>query len=111
MPRFRLIVFTDAVAGQQADYDDWYNNVHLGDVAAVPGVVSAQRFRLRTPVAGTLPNQHLAIYEIDADDPDKVFEAINALSGTPQMVISEALDQSNMSVGLFEACSDRVVAP
>ena len=110
MARYRLIVFTDAVPGQEAAYDAWYNDVHLADVADVPGVVSAQRFRLRTPMAGSFANQNLAIYEIDGDDPDQVIAAIEARGATGQMVISDSLDQSNMSVGVFEACSERVMA-
>ncbi len=110
MPRFMLVVFTDPIAGKEAEYDAWYNDVHLADVVAIPGVVSAQRFRSRMPIVGVLPNRNLAIYEIDSDDPEKVVEAIYARAGTPEMIISEAIDQSIQNVALVEACSQRIEA-
>ena len=52
MPTHRLIVFTQPAAGQEAEYNRWYDEVHLGDVLEVDGFVAAQRFALGLRAAG-----------------------------------------------------------
>jgi hypothetical protein len=42
-------VFGNARPGQQDEFNEWYGNVHLPEVLAMPGVVSAQRFDLLAP--------------------------------------------------------------
>ena len=108
MAKFRLVVFTNPVPGREDEYDTWYNEVHLGDVLAVPGVVAAQRFKLRAPVMGELPTGNLALYEIDADDPDAVIAEIMSRAGTEAMPLSEALSETLQFVGLFGAATERL---
>lgn len=42
--RFHYVVATDIVAGGDAELNAWYDEEHLPGLAAVPGVVQAQRF-------------------------------------------------------------------
>lgn len=105
MGKFKLVVFTDPVPGREDEYNTWYNEQHLKDVVAVPGIVSAQRFRLRQTISGNLPNRHLAIYEIEAENPETVMEEIFKVSGSDAMVISTALDDTEQNVAIFEPCS------
>ena len=44
MAKYTFVVLTNAVEGKDDAFDEWYTNTHLGDVLAVPGFVSAQRF-------------------------------------------------------------------
>jgi hypothetical protein len=55
-------------------------------------------------------NGYLAIYEIESDDPKAVMAEMFKRSGTPAMVLSEALDLDKAVAGLFEACSSVVEA-
>jgi hypothetical protein len=108
MGRYKLIVFTDPVPGREDEYNQWYNERHLQDVTAVPGMGSAQRFRLKTLTAGAFANRYLAIYDFDSDDPAAVMEEVSRRSGTDAMLISDALNDGGHNVGIFEACSDVV---
>jgi hypothetical protein len=112
MASYKLVVFSDSTeADNEAEYNDWYNNVHLADVVAVPGFVSAQRFKLKTLVMGEFKNKYMAIYNIEADDPQKVMDAMMARRGTEAMLISDALDVDNTDCALFETFSAEVAAP
>lgn len=65
-----FVVTSNAVSGGEDDYNDWYTNRHLDETLRVPGVVSAQRFRLhRDQMAGreACAYEYLAIYECEGD--------------------------------------------
>ena len=37
MGNYTMVVFTSPVEGREDDYNDWYDNQHLGDVIAAAG--------------------------------------------------------------------------
>lgn len=45
---YQLIVLSNAVAGRDVEYNEWYEHIHLPDVLRNPGFVSAERFKLQT---------------------------------------------------------------
>src|SRR5690606_19186746 len=53
---YAYVVLSNPVPGRDQEYNDWYSNRHLADVVAVPGFVSAQRFRLVDPEAEDAPH-------------------------------------------------------
>jgi hypothetical protein len=111
MASYKLIVLSDGVDGRDAEYNDWYTNQHLADVVAVPGFVSAQRFKMRELTMGEFKNKYLAIYNIETDDPDKVMAEMMSRRGTEAMYITDAFDMDNVNVALFEVISEEVFAP
>ena len=111
MPRYHLIVLSNAVAGQEDEFKRWYDQQHLGDLVRVPGIVAAQRFQ---PAAvqqrpGAQPWQSMAIYECETDDLQRVIDAIGARAGTPEMPISSAFSPENY-VCIFEPVTERLTA-
>lgn len=93
MPRHLLVAFTNASAGKQAEYDDWYANRHIPDALKIPGFVSARRFRLSEhQLPGmTSKSEYLVIYEIEAATPEQALAELGKRMGTPAMVLSDAL--------------------
>ena len=93
MASYKFLVLTNAVPGSEAEFARWYDEVHLRDVLAVPGFVSAQRFALDDAGTGELGGyRFLAIYDMESDDPDATMAALRARAGTDAMVISPAMD-------------------
>lgn len=95
--RYQYVVVTKAKPGREAEFEAWYADQHIDDVARVPGVVSARRFhidRVVTPAGGSWVN--LALYEIESDDPESVLAAIKSRAGTDEMPMTDALDRSDM---------------
>ena len=102
MARYTLVAFSKPVEGREAEYNSWYNDIHMPEVLNVPGFSSAQRFKVRLPLVGEMPGRYLAVYQMEADSPKAVEAAKNALmtAGTQQ---SDAIDRSNGAfIGVFE---------
>lgn len=57
---------------EEAEYNRWYRDVHIPQLLAVPGFVSARRFKVRQEIAtGVSPKPaYLTVYELEADDLD-----------------------------------------
>lgn len=58
-----LVIWTDVDAAAEADFNDWYDNQHLMERAAVPGFINARRYR----AADGAP-KYLAWYETETPD-------------------------------------------
>lgn len=75
MTRFTMIALTNAKPGRDAEFLDWYDNIHLAQVLEIPGFVTAQRgTAAEIPGAGTPQWKYFGIYAIEADDPAPVFD-------------------------------------
>ena len=76
VPKYRMLKFSNPVAGQEERYNEWYNRKQIPEnLIAVKGMVSAERFRYIAPGPGAsntryAPCGYLAVYRIDSDDPD-----------------------------------------
>jgi hypothetical protein len=66
---YRLVVLSNPVAGREQEYNDWYDNQHVGDVLRNPGFVSAPRLKLlrTTPANLSLP-RYAVIFQFDSAD-------------------------------------------
>ena len=104
MKEYAYVVLSKPVAGREEEYNRWYSEKHLTDVIAVPGFVSAQRFRITDPQAEGAPAQpYMAIYTMRTDQPEAVLDQLRVLVETGQMDMSEAFDQESVVCILYEA--------
>ena len=110
-----MLVFTNAVDGQDDTFNSWYDNRHLRDILAVPGVVAAQRFELapltiaETQDAPAPAHRYLTVYELDRDS-DEVMKEFLARMGTDAMPLSESFDLSTASIAPWSARGQRHTA-
>ena len=107
---YKFIVMSRPVEGREDEYNDWYQNCHLGEVVATPGFVSAQRFKLSHDLAGDgTAHPYCAIYEIEADDWTQPFAALQESAGEGGgMFMSEAIDLSTVQANLYEVLGEEV---
>jgi hypothetical protein len=110
-----LAVMTNAMTPEQdAEFNDWYTNTHLGDVLKVPGFVAATRFCLLDKQLlddVELPKQrYLAIYELDTDDVDAAAAGLKAAIESGSMFVSDTLDQSMMAAHFYQQITARQTA-
>ena len=108
MRRFKMLVFSEPFAGQDVAYDEWYTGRHLDDLCALPGFTAAQRFKLHSVSMGSTLNPHLAIYDVETDDPDWVIENMFAAKDTPAMPIDPSFNLDATTVMLYEETTGMV---
>jgi hypothetical protein len=58
-----LIVRSNVVPAREDEYNRWYNEVHLRDMLAVPGVLTARRY-----VSLLDEPKYAAVYELESED-------------------------------------------
>jgi hypothetical protein len=56
--RYVYLVMSDPLPGREADFNDGYQNMHMGDLVQLPGWTGAQRFRL----VGVTPRKTQPLY-------------------------------------------------
>jgi hypothetical protein len=71
--RYAYLVFANPIPGKEAEFNEWYSNVHMGDLVQLPGWTGAQRFRLITsvlppPSAAGYKHGYLMIWDLEASD-------------------------------------------
>lgn len=110
-PRQTFVVLTNPTPGLEADFNTWYDEVHLPEVLAVDGIVSAQRFRLsRSQMPGvdeTVTHTYLTLYEIEGDA-DEVFAALQADLDAGRIVLPDLFDVPGLRNWLYQAITERV---
>lgn len=91
-------------AGQEAEFNRWYDGRHVPDVIRVPGIFGAARYRLATgfldPLGGG--QDHLALYDVDSEDLGGLAAQLRAdvRSGRTQM--SDAIDTRALTAFFLE---------
>jgi hypothetical protein len=94
---------TNAVEGKEDEFNEWYSKRHLKDVIAVPGFVSAQRYKIvGEPVAAEPLWRYFASYELDTDDPQGAIADMMSRVNTEKMPMNDGMD-SKFYVVLYEA--------
>jgi hypothetical protein len=98
MPKGVLVVETaPSSPDRDAEFNDFYNNTHLAEILRVPEFKSARRFRR----IGEGEYPYLAIYEVEADDLNKVLPAMAEYGQRHGVTESDAVDK-NMHAVLYE---------
>src|SRR5271170_6455178 len=95
MPSAVALVFTHPTSSEvEGEFNQWYSDVHVKDVLAVPGVSSAVRYKLSDlgqPGSDSAQAPYMLVMGIEADDVQHVLDDIGARAGTEQMPISPTL--------------------
>ena len=101
MGKYILLVQSNPTDGKEAEYNAWYDDVHLGEVLEVNGFTAAQRFKVEgEPATGAPAHAYLAIYEIEAEKGQDALDALNQAVGGG-MNMSDAIDLANVSAVLY----------
>lgn len=89
----KMMVLAKAVPGKTEALAQWYDNTHIPDLLAVPGLITAERHDLVTLKSpeGTTSWDFMLIYEFDGPDPMAVLKNM----AEAQVVMSDVLESSS----------------
>jgi hypothetical protein len=90
---YTLIVYTSPADGREDEYNAWYDDIHLQEFSALPGVITGRRFK----VHGDDNPQYAAIYELSAH-PDEVMAAMNEGIKDGTVHMSDAIDLTSITM-------------
>lgn len=93
MANYSVLIKSNAVAGREADFEGWYNSIHLGEVLALPGFLSGRQFRYPDEGAGApQPFSHFALFEVESDDIGATLTNLGEMFAAGKMTMTDALD-------------------
>src|ERR1700744_3319196 len=97
MATYLYLLLVNPKPGREQEWDDWHTHRHVVDILKVPVFVSCKRFRAapqqRNDQAARW--QFLALYEMETDDPNAVFEEVGRQIASGAMAMSDASDPSD----------------
>ncbi len=106
---FKMIVFSQPHEGREDEYNDWYQNRHLGEVIATPGFTSARRFKLSGKLSEEMPAYpYCAIYEYSADDWAVPFGALSERANSGEIFMTDAINTDDLQFLVYEEFGDEV---
>lgn len=95
--RFIQVVFSNPVEGKDAEFNEWYDNVHIPELLRVPGMLSAKRYTLQEAAVYSVPggvrpeHRYMTIYEMEGDVDDLMDRIRRSVAGG-EVVMSDSLD-------------------
>jgi hypothetical protein len=101
MARTVMAVFSNPVSPEMEDaYNTWYDEVHIKELRAVPGIGSATRYRVTESGHAAAEHRYVALYELD-EPPEAVFPRLGSLSEP-----SPAMDMAGSRIFFWEPVND-----
>jgi hypothetical protein len=89
----RMVVLANHAAGREAEFNRWYDEVHVPEVLQVGPIVACQRFKIVDAQMMPQTHSYLAIYEFEGTAKEAV-EALAAASGSMDM--SDTLQDAHL---------------
>lgn len=96
----RIMVFATPHEGRDDEYNTWYEQVHIPEMLAIPGVVSCERHRLAR--GGPDEARYLSVYELDGE-PGPVLAELGARAADGRMTVSEAANSANTRLTVWHS--------
>lgn len=95
--KFIQVVFSNPAEGKDAEFNDWYDNVHIPELLQVPGMLGARRYALHEAAVydaagGRRPeHRYMTIYEMEGDV-DAIMGKIVESVAKGEVHMSDSLD-------------------
>lgn len=100
MKKHLVLILTEPTAGQEDEFNDYYENIHLDEVLATTQLETAQRYRLVEQAGEPCPLPYLAVYETEAETAAEVLKDLNDTRAQRQQ--SASLNKRTGRIWIFE---------
>ncbi|MFL6024145.1 MAG: hypothetical protein ACJ72O_12465 [Marmoricola sp.] len=118
MPDALMLVFSSPTSGEtDEEFNRWYTDRHIQDIANLPGVVAATRYRMEPGIdvvegVADVTQPYLAVYELKAEtrsELESFAEVLRTALGDGRADMHTALDLSQLAGGFALPISGRAV--
>jgi hypothetical protein len=118
MPDALMLVFSSPTSGEtDEEFNRWYTDKHIQDVANLPGVVAATRYRMEPGIdvvdgVAEVSQPYLAVYELKAEtrsELESFAEVLRSALADGRADMHTALDLSQLAGGFALPISGRAV--
>ncbi len=107
--RHYFVALSNPVAGQEDEYNTWYDAKHVPECLQVAGFKSGQRFKLSGHLRGAPAQRYLALYELEGDDPQAILDELDATRDT--RTSNDAFDRDSLEMWVFSPIGEKLTAP
>lgn len=104
-----LTVLTDALEGRDAEFNDWYTNVHIRDVMRFGGSIRVHRLVASAVQLETPSHRYFTLY--DTFDPALLSQEHHDAVGTRRMVVKIDYDKPRIINGYYYPIASRTNDP
>ena len=96
-----VLVLSEPTEGQETEFNQYYEDLHLDDVLRTTGWKTAQRYQLVDQAGKECPLPYLAVYETEADENQTAIEIMN--NSRKDRVQSKSINKRTAGAWVFEA--------
>ena len=100
MAKYIMVVGSNATPGDDAEFNKWYDEIHIPEVCAIPGITGGRRYEADPAAPGERP--YLAIYEMETDDPQKVMAELTSRAGSGKLNMTATIDVPNVQMSVYK---------
>ncbi len=98
-----MIVLSNAKPGRDAEYMDWYEKVHLGEICSIPGCKNGHMYEVDAEASAAPPvARYMSIYELELDDPKVFLAAIREKGRSGKLQRSDAVDAATSQIFFYK---------
>ena len=102
MAKYIMVVPSAPTEGKEAEYNKWYDEIHVPEVCAIPGITGAIRYKIDPAGGPSNAQPYLAIYSVETDDPSAVIAELQRRAGSGEIRMSDAIDVTTAGITLFK---------
>jgi len=100
-----VLIFSNPKDGEEAEFNRWYEDIHLDEILATTGWEGAQRFKLMDQRWAESAHNYLALYEIEADNPDDIISKLEETRSKRQQ--SSSFNKETAAIWVFSQIGPR----
>ena len=90
-----MLAYSSAVPGREAEYEEWYEQVHVPDVrAAIPSVTAVHRYRRIDLSGGGGAPRFVAVYELGDADVATAAAQLGAAGAEGRLRMTDSIDMT-----------------
>jgi hypothetical protein len=97
-----MLILSRPTPGRDAQFNQWYDDIHLREMLQIKGIASARRLRHVRTLGDRDAYPYAAIYEIETEDIDAVLKDIYREASSGRLLIDEALDRQSVYAAVYE---------